>query len=112
MSGKLPGLRRRLEKLDKALAETAEQEKLANCICKILGKSRPTFARSDQPEEFEAEMNQTCLVHGFRDLGQILVMRITDDLNERFKLDDLLDEYHARKSEYERARLEDDTQEA
>jgi hypothetical protein len=112
VSGKLPGLRRRLEKAEKALAETAEQEKLANCICKILGKSRPTFVRSDQPEEFEAEMNQTCLVHGFRDLGQILVMRITDDRNERFKLDDLLDEYRARKSEYERAEKEHDTQKA
>jgi hypothetical protein len=92
VSGKLVGLRRRLEKAEKALAETAEQEKLADCICKVPGRSRPTFARSDQPEEFEAEMNQKCPVHGFRHLGTILYMKICDHSDERFRLDDLLDE--------------------
>jgi hypothetical protein len=69
--------------------------------------------RSDQPEEFEAEINRKCPVHGFRDLGgPIIVIRITDNLGERFRVDDLLDEYKApRKSEYERAKLEHDTQE-
>ncbi len=113
MGGKLAGLRRRLEKAEKALAETAEQEKLANCICKVGGKSRPTIVRSDEPEEFEAEMNQKCPVHGFRDLGgPILVIRLTDHPGERFPLDDLLDEYWARKSAYERAKREHDSQEA
>jgi hypothetical protein len=110
MAGKLAGLRRRLEKAERALAETVEQEKLANCICKV---GRPTIVRSDQPEELEAEMNQKCPVHGFRDLGfPIIVMRITDLPNERFRVDDLLDEYEARKSEYERAKREHDSQEA
>jgi hypothetical protein len=112
VSGKLAGLRRRLEKAEKALAETAEQEKLANCICKVGLKSSPTITRSDQPEEFEAEMNQKCPVHGFRDLGPIVAIRIADDPGERFRLDDLLDEYEARKSEYERAKREHDRQEA
>jgi hypothetical protein len=112
VSGKLAGLRRRLEKAEKALAETAEQEKLANCICRIPGKSRPTFVRSDQPEELEAEMNQKCPVHGFRHLGSIMIIRITDLPNERFRIDDLLDEYYARKSAYERAKLEHVNQEA
>ena len=48
MAGKLAGLRRRLEKAEKALAETVEQEKLANCICKVGAKSRPTIVRSDR----------------------------------------------------------------
>jgi hypothetical protein len=113
VSGKLTGLRRRLEKAEKALEETAEQEKLANCICKVGAKSRPMIVRSDQPEELEAEMNQKCPVHGFRDLGApIIVIRITDLPCERFKVDDLLDEYKARKSEYERAKREHARQEA
>lgn len=113
VSGRLTGLRRRLEKAEKALAETAEQEKLANCICKVGAKSRPTIVRSDQPEELEAEMNQKCPVHGFRDLGApIIVIRLTDLPNERFRIDDLLDEYKARKLAYERPKPEHDTQEA
>jgi hypothetical protein len=113
VSGKLTGLRRRLEKAEKALAETVEQKKLANCICKVGAKSRPMIVRSDQPEELEAEMNQKCPVHGFRDLGApIIVIRITDLPNERFRVDDLLDEYNARKAEHQRAKLEHDTQNA
>jgi hypothetical protein len=112
VAGKLAGLRRRLEKAEKALAETAEQENLANCICKVGPKSGPTIAQSNEPEKFEAEMNRKCPVHGFRDLGPILVIRITDHPGERFPLDDLLDEYYARKSEYERAQREHDNQEA
>jgi hypothetical protein len=106
MAGKLAGLRRRLEKAEKALAETVEQEKMANCICK---KSRPMIVRSDQPEELEVEMNQKCPVHGFRHLGTpLIVIRCSDtDLpDERFRIDDLLDEYKARKSAFERAKLE------
>jgi hypothetical protein len=112
MAGKLAGLRRRLEKAEKALAETAEQEKLANCICRVGPKARPTIAISIEPEKFEAEMNRKCPVHGFRDLGQIMHIKVTDLPDERFPLDDLLDEYYARKSEYERAKQEHDSQEA
>jgi hypothetical protein len=113
MAGKLAGLRRRLEKAEKALAETVEQERLANCICKVGPRGpRPTIAISMEPEKFEAEMNQKCPVHGFRDLGNIIHMKFTDLPDERFRLDDLLDEYYARKSEYERAKREHDSQEA
>jgi hypothetical protein len=112
MAGRLAGLRRRLEKAEKALAETAQQERLANCICKIGPKSRPTIAQSNEPEKFEEEMNQKCPVHGFRDLGPIIAIRIADLPDERFRLDDLLDEYRARKSENERAKREHDLQEA
>lgn len=111
MAGKLPGLRRRLAKVENALAEAAEREKLADCICKVWGKSPITWACSEQPEQFEAEMNRKCPVHGFRNLGHILPTIITDDPGERFRLHDLLDEYYARKSEYERAKREDDCQE-
>jgi hypothetical protein len=112
MVGKLAGLQRRLQKVEKALADTAEQQRLADCICRIGPKSAPTIAYSTQAEKFEAEMNQKCPVHGFRDLGPIIAIRITDEPGERFRLDDLLDEYKARESEYRRAKLEHDHQEA
>jgi hypothetical protein len=111
MAGKLAGLRRRLEKAEQALAETAEQEKMANCLCK---KSRPLIVRSDQPEELDAEMNQKCPVHGFRHLGTpLIVIRCSDaDLPDgRFRIDDLLDQYHARKSAFVRAKREHANQE-
>ncbi len=114
MGGKLAGLRRRLAKVEKTLAETVEQEKLASCICKVGAKCRPTIVRSDQPEEFEAEMNRKCPVHGFRHLdGPMIVIRLTDLPNERqrLRIDDLLDEYRARKLQYERAKREHDSQE-
>lgn len=73
--------------------------------------SMPTIAYSTQAEKFEAEMNQRCPVHGFRDLGHLIACRFVDG-DERCRLDDLLDEYHARKAEYERAKLANDQQEA
>ena len=99
MSGKLPGLRRRLVRLEQALAETAEQGKLADCVCKFRNQSPAMIAFSNKPEEFEAEMNQKCPVHGFRDLGNIIHMKFTDLPDERFRLDDLLDEYYARRAD-------------
>ena len=112
MAGKLAGFRRRLEKAEKALAEMAELEKLANCICRLGLMSRPTIVQSNEPEKFEAEMNQKCPVHGFRELGPIIHIKLTDDPGERFKTDDLLDEYNARRSAYMRAKREHDRQEA
>jgi hypothetical protein len=104
VSGKLAGFRRRLAQIEKALGETAEQEELADCICKLQdGVSSPTIAFSNKPEDFEAEMNQKCPVHGFRSLGRVMVFRIVgpgQKKDERCRLDDLLDEYRAREAEY------------
>jgi len=111
MSGKLAGLQRRLQKVEKALADTAEQQRLADCICRIGPMSMPTIAQSNEPEKFEAEMNQRCPVHGFRDLGHLIACRFVDG-DERCSLDDLVDEYNRRKAEFERAKLENDQQEA
>jgi hypothetical protein len=113
VSGRLTGFRRRLENVEKALAETAEQEELAGCICKVRDVSPPTMAFSNRPDEFEAEMNQTCPVHGFRCLGYVMAIRFVASgrKHERGRLDDLLDEYYARQAEYERAKVEHDNQE-
>ena len=109
MSGKLTGFRRRLARVEKALAETAEQEQLADCICLPSPKRFGTIAFSNKPEEFEAEMNQTCPVHGFRSLGHIMVFRVVapGQKDETCRLDELVEEYHARESEH-KAKLKHD----
>jgi len=60
VSGRLTGFRRRLAKVEQALAETAEQEKLTDCVCIPNGARSITIAFSNKPEEFEADMNQKC----------------------------------------------------
>jgi len=101
MSGKLSGLRRRLAKVENALTETTERERLAHCICKGRSECFGTMAFSNKPEEFEAEMNQTCPVHGFRHLGHVIVIRSFEPgrKQERGRLDQLLDEYYARNTQ-------------
>jgi len=92
MSGKLSSLSRRLAKIERQLIEGARREELlANCICRQL-----TMVDPDKPEEFEAEMNETCPVHGFRRLGEIIELRYTGRKNT--KLDQLLEIYRARQS--------------
>ncbi len=66
MSGKLLGLRRRLARVERTLANIAKREEMADCICQEM-----TVVMPDQPEKFEAEMNRTCPVHGFRRLEAI-----------------------------------------
>jgi hypothetical protein len=114
VSGRLTGFRRRLAKVESALAETAEQEKRANCICIPHGARMITLAFSSKPDEFEADMNQKCPAHGFRSLGQILVLRVVgpgQKKGERCRLDELLAEYRAREAEYTRTKLEEAHQE-
>jgi hypothetical protein len=115
MSGKLVGFRKRLERVEKVVAETVELENSADCICIPRGAGFSITAFTNKPEEFEAEMNRMCPTHGFRSLGNIMVFRVVrpgQKKDERCRLDDLLDEYKARKSEYERAKREHDHQEA
>jgi DNA-directed RNA polymerase subunit RPC12/RpoP len=69
-------LQRRLAKVEKVLAETAEEEKPANCICIPCGKRFNTIAFSNKPKEFEADMNLRCPAHGFRSLGHVMVFRV------------------------------------
>jgi hypothetical protein len=98
MSGKLAGLRKRLVRVEKALAEPAGRDNLAFCTCKGRAECSGTIAFSNKPEEFEAEMNQKCPVHGFRHLGRLIVFRVVAPgrKDERCRLDELLEEYRAR----------------
>jgi hypothetical protein len=115
MAGKLAGLRRRLELAEKTAAETAEQENLADCICKVKNESETaTILFSWDPEKLEAEMNQKCAVHGFRQLGKILTFYAVKRGGVRCgssRFDELLIQYHTREAEYEKARREQDQQE-
>lgn len=114
MSGKLAGIRRRLERVEKVVAETGEQKNLSECICIPCGTGFTTIAFTNKPEEFEAEMNQKCPAHGFRSLGQIIVFRVVgrgQKKDERCRLDDLMADYRTREAEYSRTKLEQAHQE-
>jgi len=71
MSTKLPGLGKRLARVERVVADAARRERLTGCICK-----RHPFDRTliISPEEFEAEMNRTCPVHGFRRMGELIII--------------------------------------
>ena len=75
MSGKIPGLRRRLTKIEKVVVQAAERERLANCNCK-----RPGFESTSvsSTEELRAEMRQLCPVHGIRHLGTLSISHYLD----------------------------------
>src|SRR6202035_5752461 len=99
-----------LDNAEKVLAETAEQDRLEGCICKE--QTANTVVLSWEPGKFEAEMNQKCRVHGFRYLGELLVFNAVGRggvLSDKSRIDALLEEYCARKSQYT-AKLEHDQQ--
>jgi hypothetical protein len=67
-------------------------------------------------EFFEAEMNQTCPVHGFRRLGKIQVYRVTigakDGVTERSQgVPELVQEYERRLARHRQQMLEEDDSE-
>ena len=96
--------RKRLERLEEKYADLARQESLANCICQA-----HTVAYSTTT--FEAEMNESCPAHGFRRLGQIMIVHIVptrkdraDSVDERsLGLEELVEEYERRLAEVEQA---------
>jgi hypothetical protein len=103
--GKLAGnFQKRLQRLEAQLAEITKPNPQATCNCR-----QSTLAAS--PEHFQAEMNQTCPVHGFRSLGKLNVMQVEivgkDVLEDRsVGLDELLEEYKRREARYRQEILE------
>ena len=110
MSGKLSSLSRRVAKLEQQRADRKRGEQLANCIC-------CESTMTHEAEKFEAEMNRTCPVHGFRRLGIIVTMTIIESdgtvAEESVKLRQLVDTYHLRLSQLPKSscELEDDSEE-
>jgi hypothetical protein len=58
-----------LAKLEREVAGRVKREELADCNCTEMKSAMPLFAMN--PEVFQAEMDKTCPVHGFRRLGEI-----------------------------------------
>lgn len=95
----LSNLERRLAKVERLVADRARREKLANCNCGPQDPESGLIIVSDS-RQLEAEMNLTCPAHGFRCLGQVMVIR-SDEEDETFaeesvRLAKLFDEYERR----------------
>jgi hypothetical protein len=98
--------RKRLEKLEHQLAELKGRESPAKCNCR-------NFTIAAAAEFFEAEMNQTCPVHGFRRLGKILVYKVRigakEGSTERSQgVPELVQEYERRLANHRQRMLEED----
>ena len=95
MSEGLSRLRRRLARVERALANVPKQENRGKCNCPVF-----TMANTMQPEKFEAEMNLKCPEHGFRNLGRIVLIehigRRGDPRVKEGQLHNLVSEYRAR----------------
>jgi len=102
--------RKRLEKLEQQMAEMKRQESPDKCICK-------NFTLAASAEFFKAEMNQTCPVHGFRQLGKIRVMEVqvagrNGSIEERSQgVAELVQEYEERLARHRQQILEKDAPE-
>ena len=72
MSGIRPSLRKRLAKLEQEHADRVRRKRLRDCNC---AEEKLAVALSmENIEDFEAEMNRTCPVHGFRSLGELVAI--------------------------------------
>jgi hypothetical protein len=107
----MPGnYRKRLEKLEQQVAEIKRRESPAKCNCR---NSTPAASA----EYFQAEMNQTCPVHGFRRLGKIHVFEVQivgkdGNVTERSQgVPELVQEYERRLAHHRPRTLEDDPEE-
>jgi hypothetical protein len=95
-------LKRRLAQAERMVAELLRRRKLANCNCQQMMSFRT-------PEHFEEEKNLPCPGHGFRDLGAILILTITEygktRSEEARKLEQLVADYETARARH-RAELE------
>jgi hypothetical protein len=103
--------RKRLEKLEQQLAEIKRRESPAKCNCKSFTLAASSEAASS--DYFEAEMNKTCPVHGFRRLGKILVYEVrtvpNGGVTERSRgVPKLVQEYERRLARHRQRLLEED----
>jgi hypothetical protein len=103
-------LEKRLAKAEQELAQIQKEEELADCIC----PDNYLFVTAESVEEFRAEMNRVCPVHGFRRLNifRIIVEEFDPDFSSSAEVEDtefqeLLDEYHRRLVEAKELLFED-----
>jgi hypothetical protein len=98
--------RKRLERLEQQVAEIKRRESPAKCNCRH-------FTIAASAEFFEAEMNETCPVHGFRRLGRINVLNVAivdkGKVTERSQgVPELVQEYERRLARHCQRMLEED----
>ena len=100
--------RKRIEQLEQKLTEIAIRKSGAKCICK-------GFTLAAKREFFEPEMNQACPVHGFRQLGKILIMKVVigngEPVQEFHGLAELVEEYKRRRDRHRQQMIEEDDSE-
>jgi hypothetical protein len=100
MSGKGTNIRNRLIKIERNLNDVAKHNEAPTCNCRYWTAAPKRIA------EFEAEVNESCLVHGFRDLGQIIrgiilgKDGVPEDSLTQAKLTQLIEAYEARRARH------------
>jgi hypothetical protein len=103
MSAKLSSLSKRLAKLEQERAERVKREELEDCNCPGIRSAVP-FLAPIFPEALEAELNKTCPVQGFRQLGRIVVMDFGNQ--ESTKVLQLIEEYELRLAQHSQSSIE------
>jgi hypothetical protein len=98
--------RKRLERLEQKLTEIAKRKSAVNCNCR-------DFTPAAVAEFFQAEMNQTCPVHGFRRLGKIQVYKVRigpkeGGTEQSQGVPELVQEYERRLANHRQRMLEED----
>lgn len=93
----LAAIVRRISKIENQIDKAAKEIRAKDCNC---------FGHVDfipgRLAEFEAEMNKTCPVHGFRRLSYPILIFDEPDEQDKPRFDELLDRYHKGCEEYER----------
>ena len=108
MSAKLSSLRKRLATLEQWQADRARREELENCNCPEL-KSDVSFL-AVWPEALEAEMNETCPVHGLRRFGPIVILDCVKpdgtESENTMKMCQLIDSHERRLAQHSQSSVE------
>ena len=108
MSAKLSSLRKRLATLEQEQADRARREELADCNCPAMKSSVPFLAVF--PEAFEAELNETCPVHGFRRFGAITIIDFVNldgtESESAAKMHQLITSYRLRLAQHSQSSIE------
>ena len=80
--------RKRLEKIRTEITNLVNREAAKLCCCRLI-----TVGNGYNPDEFAAEMQRPCLVHGSRNLGHIVTWTCTTPDHDDLRLLDLVRQY-------------------
>jgi len=83
--------RQRLERVRTEIINLVNKEFATLCCCRLI-----TVGFSNNPDGFEGEMNRPCVVHGRRNLGQIVTFTGTPRKQGDLRLLELVRQYRLR----------------